>query len=625
MDNTTVYDNFLKSLKVAMTNTSVYFREHPLFLKSLEDLKLNIDKVFTLLNPLRIGITSDSLNFGNDCLKGKKIYEDTVEFFHRRKIKSIKIDKAVTAKNLGDFIGQVNASPDDILKKGGMENILKQEEIPNITVKDLGYGQFLEGDGQKCKDIWEHLLKVSIKQKDDAKIKELADNFNKLSEDMDVGDLLNNKETEENIKKMLSHLKVKDKDRFMKCGKDLAKAILRTKNLREEEKEDKVRGFFEELKGEHFSEILLEQIKSGGSIDSLNLDLFSRFINIEKHKDIACFLARKLEKEGKSEDNVRVASKVKELFSLLTNQSLAEIYRYNLSSILENISLGEGARFNQERMKERYCFVLLNLFVAETDSSKLNSILDNIFLQLDEAIENNNISYVKFFVEIIKEKREQFADSNMDFIELNSRITVFFENITFEKGGVAGFYLDKIFREGKVNREILMLFDKFFPGDTNAFYEYLDRRINNVAFIRKIIDSLKALSSPFSFEVFKRIFSLSNSFMKIEALRAMRKMSIYDAEFLFSILEKSDFFQRRQAFLILLNNAKARGKAARILLRVSNPLGMRTRVIMENLKIIGEAPFVEAKKYLYGLYKYNFFWNRGIRKKAEEIFKKING
>jgi len=60
----------------------------------------------------------------------------------------------------------------------------------------------------------------------------------------------------------------------------------------------------------------------------------------------------------------------------------------------------------------------------------------------------------------------------------------------------------------------------------------------------------------------------------------------------------------------------------RYFLAIPNPFGLKSKIIKENLKLVSEVPFPEAKAYLVTLGKYRFFWNRKIRIKAKEILKK---
>ena len=159
MENDKRYDDFLKSLRVAIANTSVYFPEHPIFIKSVEDLKTKITTVLSFYNPLRMNITPDSLAFGDDTLKDLMLYKDVANFFHLRKIKNLVIKSEVTSEELITFLTKANTSLENILRKGGLGNILKDKGISSIDVGVLDYSQLLKGEGEECKDIWLYLAK----------------------------------------------------------------------------------------------------------------------------------------------------------------------------------------------------------------------------------------------------------------------------------------------------------------------------------------------------------------------------------------------------------------------------------------------------------------------------------
>ena len=75
-----VFNEFLKSLRVALTNTSVYFKEHPLYIKAINDLKVAVDKVFPQFNPIIIGVTQRALMFAGEYLPDTQLTESLTEF-----------------------------------------------------------------------------------------------------------------------------------------------------------------------------------------------------------------------------------------------------------------------------------------------------------------------------------------------------------------------------------------------------------------------------------------------------------------------------------------------------------------------------------------------------------------
>jgi hypothetical protein len=637
MDKIKVYDDFLKSLRIAMTNSSVYFKEHPLFIGSIENLQKNIKKVSSLLKPLRIGIASNYLLLGDQRLKSKRLYGEIIDFFHLRKIKSIEIKEEVSVDELLTFLIQANSSSRDILRAGGLENILKKKGVSSITVEGLDYSQLLRGQGEEFKDVWLYLLEEGLKQKDTGQISKLTADFEKVAAKFDAKDLLDDAEKGAVVDKLLDYLKDKDRDKFSECTKGLAKAILATKHLAEDVDISGLKHYFLDLSGEDIGDILLEQLKDEDAVVSLNFDLFSRLIDNQKHKEAASFLADKLKSQDLA-NKPQMAAKMKELFSLPDNPYVSKVYQENLSSMLEGISLGEGFSFDQGHLQNNYSVILLELLYREVDQKRLSLVLDKIFIEIDRAIEDKNIEYVKNFLEVLDKKRKELPLLESIFSQADTKLFAFIERAILkkhhplelksfmdrlEKSSLkSSDYLDVIFDEGRISPAILELFFKFFPQGLDLFYERLDRRLTNIAFVEKIIENLTKVKAALSLGVLKHIFYLSNDFIKIEVLKAMQDFGFCDEVFLFSILKSKNFYQRKHALQGLVKNSQSKKEAARQLLFISNILGFRTRVIEENLKIISDNPFKEAKEYLYHLTQYKFFWNKRISENAKRIIEK---
>jgi len=639
VDKHKAYDYFLKSLRIAIANTSVYFEGHPFFRKSIDDLRLKINDLFPIINPLKIGIAPNYLFIGDVRLENEKLYQDIAEFFHRRKVKNIEIREGVSIDELITFLTQINLSPKDIIRAGGLQDILKKKNISNILIQDLDYSQLLGEEGEEYKDVWLHLLRKGFEQGDAARINQLADNFVKELGKFDIKGLLGDKEIESIINKLLIYLKYKDKDRFFGCIKGLMGSVIKSKYLPKEDQAGRLKAFFNELSADDLADILLEQLQDKRAIDSLSFKLFSQLINVEKHQELASSLAHKLEKVERLKSNPQMVKKIKELFLLPDTPYVSKIYRQNLSPLLESIVLGEGMSFDRSALKDNYRLILLELFVFEFDRERLKLILDKIFTELQQALVNNDLEYIKKIIGALDRKRKEFPflepvfkDADMQisgFIEeaiLSQDIPFDFEyltNIIKTSSLDSSIYLDKIFNTAKINPYILKLFFKFFFKESALFYERLNKNISNIMFIKNLIKSLKELEPAQSLEILKFIFPLANDFIKLEILKNMRDLSLCDEEFLFPILKKRDFAQRKCALAILEKNSRARKKAARLLLAIPNPLGLKNRVIEENLRLINEVPFSEAKEYLSALTQYKYFWNKAIREKAKKIMNRL--
>ena len=633
------YDDFLKSFRIALANTSVYFTEHPLFVKSVDNLRKNIGELLLLINPLKIGIIPDSLAFGGEYLKGIKLYEEIAAFFHLRKIKTISFKEGVSNAELIIFLANANLSPKDILLKGGLSNILEEAGLERVVTEDLDYSQLLKGEGEEYGDIWLYLLRKSLNQGDAKRIDTLADGFQKVLKKLRVEDLVDNKEINESISKLLVYLKDKDKNKFSQCSKALTKSVLKNGGRLDEGQINKLKNFLQDLDTKDISNALLEQLQDSGELDSLSLSLFSKFINREKHEGVASFLAKKLEEEEELKNNPKVIAGVKELITLPDFTIYeSKAYHDNLMAILENITLGDGLCFDRNQVVESYRLVLLDLFVLELSPKRLEMVLNAILGELDKALEANDSKYLESFKKAVEKKKGKTPEFESIFAEVEKGISAFVEKIIFKEdysldmgflidivntsSTEAKFYLDKIFKEGRVSPDILKLFFKLFSGQLSFFCAELDKKTSDVRFVEEIMKSLTMVKPSLSLEILKHIFSSANDFIKIKVLEKMEKLHLADEGLLFSILKRKGFLQRKQALLILAKNPSSRAKAAQMLLDIRNPFGLRSKIIEENLGLAGEVPFPEAKAYLIILSKYKFFWNKNIRLKAKEILTK---
>lgn len=634
MEASRSYDNFLKSLKAALTNITVYFKEHPIFVKAVEDLKLEIDKIFSTDGFLKIGITADSLQFNNQPLKENRLYQDTAKFFHLRKIKNIEIEKEVRVGELTNFLIEASLSPRDILARGGLNNILKKGNISHIRIKDLDYSGFLEGEGKENVDIWLYLLDESLTEDNSERLEELAGRFPAALSSLDVKELVSDDKKRETLDKFLNYLKNKNQDQFSANAKGLARSILENKGSFDEDSINKLKEFLRGVSAEGISEVLLEELESGKSMDALSLDLFSRLFNREKHGDIATSLAGKLSRKDNLRNDPALAKEIKELFSLPNSPYVSEIYRRNLSAIIKEVPAAEGVNFDSGQLQNNYRFMLLDLLVLELDRKKFAAILDKALNELGMTPAEESLSYICSFTEILEKKRSLFKAAVQ---KATQRISFFIEKIVLEEGVCLDSkyldilktsalapedYLNKIFTPQKFRPIILQLYFKLFPQNLEQFYVGLDEAASDIILVRKILENLHLVEVSFSLDILKHIFYSANMFMKVEALKVMKSLPSQDRSFLLAVLKDGNFLERQEAVQALLKNPAFRKETAALLLNGFNLFGVRSRIIKENLQILEGNPFKEAGSYLYRLSKRRFFWNRAVRKKAAQVLEK---
>lgn len=636
MDQDNQYQPFLKSLRVALTNVSIYFQDHPIFIKSTQELKEKISELFQLASHLDIEITYNLLSCNGQELRPSAFINELRDFFHRRKIKSIRVEKDVSLKDLIVFLQKTNLPPKDILLQGGLRAILDCENITQIKVGDLDYSDLLADDSLEYKYRWFYLLKKSLATKDQANLQLLADNFDKMLGQIDIGDSADLGELRLVVGDFFSYLRQNDQKRFLSCLSSLVKLILEFPQGSASDV-NKFKDLFSGLESEDLASIIFSRLEELKDFDSLNFSLFSQLVKRQNHEQIASSLAKKLEKAKWVKSDPQAIEKIKAIFSLPEDSYVSEVYRHNLSSLLSTISLAAGDSFDRRHLQNNYRLMLLDLLSFEARLEQLEVIVDRILVELSDCLKSNQPDYVDKFIDVFCARRN---DSSLEtfFKATDTRISAFLEDAIFSKDSEfdfsrfisiirktthdSQFYLDKTFRGNSPNRYAFQIFFKFFPKDINRFCQQFKLYSRHIKLVKDIIETLKFIDSQAALSVFKTIFSFSNEFIKLEILKAMQGLSSYDGAFLFETLKLEKSLLRQEAFRILVKYPKSRSRLAAELLGLNNLFGFRTHLLKENLRLIAQEPFSEARQYLTKLANYKFFWNRSVRKMAANILAK---
>ena len=643
MDLETVFHDFLNSFKVALNNAAVYFPEHPVFKKSIEDCKLKIELLVTFVNPIRIAFAPVSLFFNGKVFEKTQLYEDLARFFHFRKIQSVEIRKGVSLEELINFFLNVSKSPREIFKKGVIESIAKKESISSIRVEVLDYSQFLCTDwGEEGKDVWAYLFNTIMSEEDTHKIDHLADNFEEVVGRLKSSDLLENEELHYSMVKFLEYLQSKEHQKFLECSKAVMNLILKDRNISQEAMLERARTFFRGLNAEQLADTLWQEIVGNDSFNSLSFGLFSTLIRDKKqHEQIAVSLADKFKKDKRVVDNPRVRKKIQDLF-LSANTSVPEVYRSTLSILLKELTTSKAgqALFNTHSVHNSYRFLILNLLAQERNRSRLALLSEKLLAEWSSVTADSDIEFLKVFLVIMQQKANDV--SFFDTLEpLKMRALNFIENALFEEENSLGIermadfltnsslsadvYFNKIFKEHRVHASILRLFFRFYSRRMPDFYALLQKKSNDGVFLKAIMDSLKEVNSALSLEILKYIYSLGGIFVKKEILVAMRQMTARDENFLFSVLKENNVLLRKEAFLLIRNDPQSMENAFELLLCISSPFGVHNKILQENIEIAAEAKAAkEALSYLTLLSRKRFFWNREVREKAHAALMRLN-
>jgi hypothetical protein len=639
MDKEEALLEFLQGLRVAINNSLGYSRQHPYFLKSSQDFKTKIDNLLQFLNPVKVNVAPESLFLDGKEQKKVALSSELARTLHQRKIKSLEFKTGITIEELADFLSLLSLSPKEIIRKGGIHALLTNAKSQHIGVYELDYSKLLGSEGEEAKDVWQHLFKDTLARKDEQEIIELADNFSKNVNSLSIKKILEDDKLREGIRDFLRYLKEHQKEKFSKCSQELSGLILNKSNEISPGNADKLKEVFSDLDTNDFTNLLISQLSSGSGSNTLNFGLFSRLAGEDKAGSIASgLLTGKTDRRVNPENKKVLLKKIESLLFGDPNSSpVSPAYRAALTALIkDNPSSAEAPFFDREQLRGNYRMVILNLFAQEENAAQLGLILNRINKEWANTAEDRDYRFLRHLLDVLKKKGDKLPLDLSEGIEAQIvriiEANVWDEAVSEDLGylvdflekshSTAYFYLDKIFREKRLNVYGLKLFLKLFPAELDKFYACLREQGVDLEFLSRVIKAVNRVHLPVSLAVLKEIFQIGNELIRVEVLDAMRENPQFDPEFIFPMLGEKNAILKKKALEALLRDGIARQKALSILLGISSPLGMRNKLLLENIVIVENLDVRDSKDYLTAFSKRRFFWNWRLRDKALTLLKK---
>jgi hypothetical protein len=372
------------------------------------------------------------------------------------------------------------------------------------------------------------------------------------------------------------------------------------------------------------------------SFDVMRLELFTTLLLRNQHEKLAFFVAEKLKNDQRV--NQKIAKKIKDLFLSSNDPVVSSIYQKALSSLLTGQPIQAGLLFDRKTALANYRLTLLNLLAQETRKKPLQQICDKIMLEFNDAIKATDTVYITNLFRALEEKQRNIPQAGQLLDDILNRLAKIVEETLLKQEAAvdlnlfgqllakssfdANYYLDKIFIDGQLNSNILYLFFKFFHKGIELFYAKLKIMHKNVAFLQKIITALKGIQLPQAFDILKYIFSFSSRILKIEILKSMGNFDMYNTDFLLTVLKSKDIFLRKCAVEILSKRSSVQEELCRTLFAMPNLIGLKNKVLLQNLEIADELGLKCGEKYLAKLAGQKMFWNISVHQRASQILKK---
>jgi len=637
MVNDQLVEDFFRSLKVALTNAFSYPKDHPYFIKSVENFKLKLELMLTVLNPLKIGVTNLGLVVDGKALTRVGFYDELARLLHQRKIKNIEIRAGVNIGDLIQFLSIISLSEKNIIKSGGVNALLEKKQLANFKIDELDYSAFLHGEGQECADIWGYMLKAAAHSNDTEKMGQLADGFGSFINRINEKDLLDAEGISSEVNEFLAALRGNDKEKFDKCSKDVFLWLLRNKKSLSQEKLIKLKPVFNGLSPDDFSALLQEGFIQEDNFDSLSLQLFSKISEQENSPKITEKFFNKVNETQELRDRPGVAKKIQNLLSTTQDDRLSAVYRNTLDSLVKGISFSGKLIFDHKLLKENYRYIVLSLLATEQDPDILQTASNILEKELAGALEDNNVSLLKdLWGVLIKRKKEgikacidleESYSSSVENIILNGSLTLeqeFLLEMVSRPSQSLSLYLERIFVAEKVNIQVLNLFLKLFKDSLGVFYEKLDQKIQDTEFLGSLTDALSYIDTPVTLSILEYIYLSSNELVKSESLKAMHKLKKVDTAFLMRQLNTDSLLLRNGLFSVLILDPQAKKDVLGLLFGFNSFLGNKNKLLIENMQIAFNLRFIEAVSYIQQLSRRKFFWNKELRNKAAGILKEWN-
>lgn len=631
--------DFLSTLKITVKNASIYNVEHPAFHSLVEELKEKIDTLFQFSSHVKLAFTSNSILIKDFQFGKESAYEDLAKMFHHRKFKTLEILPGISQQELIIFLSYFHLPPEQIFEHGGINDILKHEDILHIKVEELDYSQIIRGEGGEIKDVWGHLLKDALIKEDQEKIFKAADNFALDSEKLNPRTLIEDNELNENFQKFFSYLKEKEESKFRTCAKELLKSAIKDKSLSPKTKLDGLKQLITDLKEEDFASTLWEEIVTDEQFDSLSFSIFSRLMDKKKHSKVAHSFSEIFEQNRTLERKPQVRDKIKELLSGTSSPLVSKIYQKTLSSLIKDISYHPELSFDKQRLSRNYRFIILSLLEKEGDKLLSNSYLEEISEEWENFKKEKDFEYLKFLYQTLLEKKDllkneplgaRIQNLSANLVEnaiLDGDSSLYFEFFldNLEESTLdVNTYLEKIFTEGKITPYILKAFFHFHEEYIFYFNLNLEQKRDDHKFTERMCLNLSYVDEPVSLLILKYIYQFSHKGIKVKVLRAMQNLSKIDVQFLMPIIKKRDLPLIKEALVILMRDKSAREKVFKKLLAILSPYGIRNRRILKYMRAVEEKNLQEAQDYLQALSLRKSFWNKKVREQAQKVLQSWN-
>ena len=627
-------EDFFKALNVAFKNASMYFREHPSFVKISEELKVKLENMRVFRKVLDIGITSQDLLLDRKYIKkGKPPYKDVAQYLHKRRIKKLTINTEIGSQALGDFVFKAAYLIKDVLEGKSISECMG--DIKGMAIEELDYSSLIGTSGKHPQDIWKvllnkgqpsEILNSKVLQYYAENIESIIDEIKHKPLDKGMQEVFFN-----NLQNISKSLQDSNPNDTQKLAKGIARPLFDApaELLNTFLEKDKFTGLKEFLSKNLDKDVVFEDcFQSLVSSKQFN-PLFLNFYNIviEEIKDegkLADEMSSFFGKKQSSQEKERIIEPLRELFFRdPSNKFISSLYKKTLSYLSEYVSVSsQEAKIIEDYKKDLnkdiididYFYILLELLRIEDNISDLALIFSKIEKEIPFFLERKNIEIIKDLLTLLDEKLASCSDVKTrkilkDFYEKTyhsglleyilenikefdnlQSIKVILPNINdYADSIVAALFSSKDLEVHKKLKEILIsLADRKVFVALRKFLKTQDSSF----VLREAIDVLSHINIEDSLHFLQELYedNKDNKVISYDLLRAIRSSPFKNKEFIKSFVTHKDYNLRKDMVGSYLGLASAAEKVDIInkLTNVSNFLGFKDQLIIENIDILSK-------------------------------------
>ena len=626
-----------RALRVSFKMASMYNAEHPAFKSSVNELVAKLEVLFIHLNPLSIGFSPHALLIDGRFWEGERTYMDLAQLFHFRKIKRMEIRPGIPHTEFMRFASKIMLPVKAFVREGGAQAILKKENIIHISLDVLDYSQLLLGEGEEIKDIWPYLLMEAVDESDDAKLEQLSGSFEKVVGKFNTEDLIQNEELHKNFAKFFGYLKTTSEEKHRTCAKQLLKTVAAARKTPTESKFENLKLLISDLTEEDLASTLWEEIIGNDKFDSLSFGIFSRIVDKERHKKVATSLRALFQTDNPLNRRSEVEKKIRILLSGTSTQLHSEIYRQTLSNLLNEISFEKKLVLDRPLLQRNYRFLLLVMLSQETEREMAVHELGRVAEEWERIVEEGDLEFLEALFDVL-EGRAADLGGQPAFEQARKNLAAHVEGCLLRgetEPALDAFidklgkslhdpeaYLDTVFKDRIVTSSLMKACLRFFPDRIEEIRARIKKKSSDSELLGKIADGLKAVDTPVSLGLLKKIYTVADPGAKVKALQAMRDLKEFDEAFLFPVLEKKNELLQAEALILLQRHERTKHVAFTKLFGLPSPYGIRNKALLRNLKIVEDHGLREALPYIEPLAKRKDIWNRKVRQEAGRLLEK---